>query len=66
VNNKTVKAIRRKAGIIKMSNLDCGAFRCRICGTPNYDGGPVCGDCDENPYVETANPSITVTEVGNE
>ncbi|MBU2219586.1 hypothetical protein KJ665_00385 [Patescibacteria group bacterium] len=27
-----------------------GGLHCVRCGTPNPDSGPVCGNCDENPF----------------
>ena len=29
--------------------LGCGVARCKSCGTPNWDNGPVCGNCGEDP-----------------
>lgn len=29
--------------------LYCGVKRCETCGTPNWDNGPVCGNCGEDP-----------------
>ncbi|HAJ44903.1 MAG: hypothetical protein UV53_C0009G0007 [Candidatus Azambacteria bacterium GW2011_GWE1_42_9] len=33
----------------KVVFLNCGAERCRTCGTPNWDGGDICGNCGEDP-----------------
>jgi hypothetical protein len=34
----------------KEFDKEIGGFRCVHCGTPNPDRGPVCGNCDENPF----------------
>jgi len=44
------KKIPRKKTAKETINLCCGAFRCRRCGTPNYDQGSVCANCDEDPF----------------
>lgn len=33
----------------KIMSLNCSVKRCKTCGTPNWDGGLVCGNCDANP-----------------
>jgi len=44
---------KRKRKILTRANLivrfDCGTKRCKSCGAPVFDDGPVCGNCDEDP-----------------